>query len=308
MKRTFITSIIMCMTFTVSSLCYGVSKTNKTQDETPMIELSKDGEMITYNGPTNFIGFELFKEVFEHASVIKIPSFLVIKSLGEGDYSGMIFGRFIHKHNINVQVDKFCISSCAKYIFPAAKIKYIKGNATVGFIVPAAGPTILGHVIPLEQILTASEKFKKQVEGDNTKHKLTKEILDKQDKTLWSLSKQLENKYYPEKLSKCQGDFVEGMTKSEQTQLHINSLINCTNFKEDQEKAFYKSINVDVNLPYIGIEKFKEVNIKNKDVMVFSYEKALYEKLGVSNIKYDNNRDVNANKLVVEVFLADWKE
>lgn len=46
---------------------------------------------------------------------------------------GMALGRFIYDNDMDVKITNFCFSSCANYIFPAGKTKYIGKNAVIGW-------------------------------------------------------------------------------------------------------------------------------------------------------------------------------
>jgi hypothetical protein len=58
---------------------------------------------------------------------------LVISSAGGDIEAGMRFGRLVRDWNLNVYVEELCASSCANYVFPAAKRKIIGYGALVGW-------------------------------------------------------------------------------------------------------------------------------------------------------------------------------
>lgn len=60
-------------------------------------------------------------------------TFIVTES-GGGDWeSALALGILIHRHGWNVEVVDLCASSCANFIFPAGKAKYLHGNALLLF-------------------------------------------------------------------------------------------------------------------------------------------------------------------------------
>ncbi|MDC8758831.1 hypothetical protein [Janthinobacterium fluminis] len=52
-----------------------------------------------------------------------------VKSGGGNTEAGMLLGRFIREKNLDIQVDEICASSCANYLFPAARRKIIPAGA-----------------------------------------------------------------------------------------------------------------------------------------------------------------------------------
>jgi hypothetical protein len=61
-------------------------------------------------------------------SLLTEKSKKIILSSGGGDgESGIILGNLIKDHNLDTEVDGFCLSACANYLFPAGKIKTING-------------------------------------------------------------------------------------------------------------------------------------------------------------------------------------
>ena len=46
---------------------------------------------------------------------------------------GMDLGDIIFANSLNVEVDEFCFSSCANYVFPAGKTKILNKNSMIGW-------------------------------------------------------------------------------------------------------------------------------------------------------------------------------
>ncbi len=61
------------------------------------------------------------------------PSTFVANSVGGDVYEGIKLGLFIYKNKLDVAVYDRCISSCANYILPAGKNKYITGQTVLGW-------------------------------------------------------------------------------------------------------------------------------------------------------------------------------
>lgn len=58
---------------------------------------------------------------------------LYINSLGGEIGVGMDLGNLIYDHQLNVEVGKYCFSSCSNYVFPAGHIKYLNMRSQLGW-------------------------------------------------------------------------------------------------------------------------------------------------------------------------------
>lgn len=58
---------------------------------------------------------------------------LVVRSPGGSAAEGMLLGRFIHQHGMDLEIEKTCGSSCANYLFPAARHKTITPGSVLAF-------------------------------------------------------------------------------------------------------------------------------------------------------------------------------
>lgn len=61
------------------------------------------------------------------------PTTLSIRSPGGDVNTGMDLGAWVYSHKLNVRVLEFCLSSCANYVFTAAKQKIVSNFAVVGY-------------------------------------------------------------------------------------------------------------------------------------------------------------------------------
>lgn len=58
---------------------------------------------------------------------------LRVTSVGGSSEEGMLMGRFIHDKGLDIEVVRGCASSCANYMFPAARRKTILPGAVLGY-------------------------------------------------------------------------------------------------------------------------------------------------------------------------------
>jgi hypothetical protein len=61
------------------------------------------------------------------------PTVLAIRSPGGEVNTGMALGTWVHAHRLDVKVMEYCLSSCANYVFSAAKEKIVSNVALIGF-------------------------------------------------------------------------------------------------------------------------------------------------------------------------------
>ncbi|MGX9608655.1 hypothetical protein [Acinetobacter sp. T63] len=45
----------------------------------------------------------------------------------------MDLGDLVYVHQLNVEVGQYCFSSCANYVFPAGKVKYLNWCSQLGW-------------------------------------------------------------------------------------------------------------------------------------------------------------------------------
>ncbi len=100
-----------------------------------------DGDAIHYRGE---LSEELNDRVYAlyDAPALK-PTRLVIQSGGGNVELGLDLGEFIIDEQLDVSVPKYCISSCANYVFTAGRRKLLGKHALVGFHGGATSPGLL---------------------------------------------------------------------------------------------------------------------------------------------------------------------
>ena len=58
---------------------------------------------------------------------------LVITSNGGEVEAGIALGEWVFEHQLDVEIEKYCLSSCANYVFPAGRNKFIRAGAVVAW-------------------------------------------------------------------------------------------------------------------------------------------------------------------------------
>lgn len=111
-----LSSIYAVSIFGLSSCAVNPGESSNISDG---ISLFRD--RITYSGD---ITHEKNKQVFSLFKANDV-TMIEINSLGGDVLDGIELGTWIHEHNIDIQVGDICASSCANYVFPAAKEKYL---------------------------------------------------------------------------------------------------------------------------------------------------------------------------------------
>lgn len=88
---------------------------------------SNDSSVIIYKGTITFEENTKAFALYENSS--NKPSTLEITSLGGGINAGLQLGEWIVENKLNVSIPKYCLSSCANYIFAAGNLKYMGKHA-----------------------------------------------------------------------------------------------------------------------------------------------------------------------------------
>lgn len=112
-----------------------------------------DGNKVIYAGD---IGEEANTTLFELYRKNKQINTLKIKSKGGEINVGMELAEFVYTNKLNVEVDDYCFSSCANYVFPSGMKKIIGKNAIIGFHGGASSTEFDGN-----ELDTLSEKERK---------------------------------------------------------------------------------------------------------------------------------------------------
>ncbi|NRB24759.1 hypothetical protein [Shewanella sp.] len=93
-------------------------------------EIYYEGGSIFYNADIHLNGFKKAQSLFnKHTDVNK----LVVNSFGGYTNTAIEFAKWIKTNNLDIEVDKYCISSCANYLFLAGSTKFINIHSLLGW-------------------------------------------------------------------------------------------------------------------------------------------------------------------------------
>jgi len=86
-----------------------------------------EGERLTFRGR---ITEDSVQSIFDaYDATAEKPQRLVISSPGGLVLPGLTLGSWVYKNKLDVEVGKLCASSCANYVLPAGKTKYLKKDS-----------------------------------------------------------------------------------------------------------------------------------------------------------------------------------
>ena len=200
--------------------------------------------VLYYEGGLDIDTINTAKTLYKNAKIK--PTVLEINSIGGDTVDGMYFGRFIHENTLDVRVNELCFSSCANFIFPAGKTKYIGKNAFIGWHGDGTSSDIYGEIvlgIPPEQSLR--DALIKMYEENNMKY--TEKQLQKDIKDNIAYGKQLQD-----------------MEDTFYADLNINPLL--------------------ARYPHITEEGRKKLEKSPENSMGWTYTVSVMQQLGVKNI------------------------
>ncbi|CDG85484.1 hypothetical protein [Janthinobacterium agaricidamnosum] len=117
-------------------------------------QISFSADFIRYNLNTiHMIGPIIAGDIDKLKSIYtKKTTLLLVKSGGGDTEAGMLIGRFVRNKNLDIEIDKICASSCANYIFPAARKKTIP-NGSILALHGTAYTTSLSDNAKMRQLL-----------------------------------------------------------------------------------------------------------------------------------------------------------
>ena len=105
-----------------------VNKKQKTDAPITTFAGIKNGALV-YEGEitheSNTLLFNAFKKTENK------PSRLIVTSLGGEIGAGLELGNWIIENELDIEVSKHCFSSCANYVFPAGRKKYLRKNSII---------------------------------------------------------------------------------------------------------------------------------------------------------------------------------
>src|SRR5690606_21674381 len=104
----------------------GVKYWRYSQLMSPYVGLNTEGHVVLRGHLTPAL-LQEFK-VFEQTHDLQHRR-LLVRSPGGLALVGLEIGRLVHELQMDVEVNEFCASSCANYIFTAARRKYVRHNS-----------------------------------------------------------------------------------------------------------------------------------------------------------------------------------
>lgn len=111
-----------CILVFLIILIAGCSTYTQPADTSKFVAGIKNGNLVYIGEISNESVSQLF-EAYESSSTK--PTRLFISSSGGDIEAGMLLGLWIRKYNLDVEVGHLCASSCANYVFPAGKTKFL---------------------------------------------------------------------------------------------------------------------------------------------------------------------------------------
>ena len=103
------------------------------------ITVERKGDTVIYRGSLTKDGLKALRE----AGLGQPVTALLIDSAGGEIVVGMDFGTWVFERELDVVVDRACLSSCANYVFTAARNKVIQPGAVVAWHGSAKQPGLL---------------------------------------------------------------------------------------------------------------------------------------------------------------------
>jgi hypothetical protein len=101
------------------------------------VHAAEPAQVFIDNGELNYIGLispESNRQAFSlYAAQDKKPTVFHIRSGGGNTDAGIELGKWVHQEGVTVKVLEFCFSSCANYVFTAARNKIVSNFAVVGY-------------------------------------------------------------------------------------------------------------------------------------------------------------------------------
>ena len=270
-KKIFIVLLVLIIVLVGLLITLLIFKSN------PSVYTSKNGDIV-YTGKINAEGYEKILNKYKNAIPDNKPKNIIIKSGGGSGLVGVLIGRFIHKHDINIKVRDYCMSTCANFIFPAAKEKTLIDNALLVF----HGGFFQENLF--EKIKSLYQSGKKD-QNKNNEASVTK--MTPEESNLF--------KYHFPELKPC-------FEKSRKTD---NGIANCITPMRSIEKEFYTALEVDPNLPYLGQRGIHEETYKSYEYFGFYYSIKSLKELGLKNIVTTEDWDPSSHRYFSKVYIVD---
>jgi hypothetical protein len=217
-----------------------------------------DCETITLTGMISPDTFLAFQDRLVRSSA-KNKTFVVTESGGGSWESALALGILIHRHGWNVEVVDICASSCANFIFPAGKVKYLHGNALLLFHGGPHQQNLLTKVIDAEHASVVKSAPAKAEDPDHARMEGAVIIDDKG----------------PQRLKVLEFLSIKGVSNATD---FVTRLTNASD-------RFYEELGVNVLLPTYGQIGSYETIYKSYKYGGFIYRLDSLRRLGIGNIE-----------------------
>ncbi|MGL6046994.1 MAG: hypothetical protein ACRC02_11075 [Vogesella sp.] len=115
---------LLCLLLALSGCAHNQAREEASR---ATVTLSGDGKRLVYNGKIKASTVDDALALYQAA--YPKPDTLDISSQGGSLYDGIRLGMLVYKQQLDVRVFGECASSCANYIFPAGRNKYLLPNS-----------------------------------------------------------------------------------------------------------------------------------------------------------------------------------
>ena len=164
-------------------LAFASTTDSRPAEETPRLEVTNivtkvrlTTERIEYSG---LITREANAGVFElYDSADPKPHALLIESQGGSADAGMELGSWLFEQGLQVQIDTYCFSSCANYVFPSGRTRLLAPHASLmwhGGVTQPITPRELAGVLE-ETLAGLPEEERRQLLREHSRDELLEQL------------------------------------------------------------------------------------------------------------------------------------
>jgi hypothetical protein len=142
-----------------------------------LVHAAEPAQVFIDNGELNYIGtisLDANRQAFSlYAAQEQKPTVLHVRSRGGDTDAGLELGKWVHQQGVTVKVLELCFSSCANYVFTAARNKIVSNFAVVGYhgglssadFSPDKDQEAMFAALPAEQRDAARKQFIEQIKA-----------------------------------------------------------------------------------------------------------------------------------------------
>lgn len=232
-------------------------------------------------------GYEKLLSTYQDIDPDKKPENLIIKSKGGNGLAGILIGNFIYEEGLNVKVNRYCLSSCANYIFPAGNKKILSIDALVIFHGGFDQGNLLSKIVSaFKSIKEGAVDFKDDKAGKEAAIRFRESSITN-----------AYVKHFPS-YANCKYKSNSEITPEEAAKLCLSSMKNI-------EYDFYERIMINRRLPYEGQVGIYESKYKSYEFMGFYYDQEALQALGIHSLKVSRNWNPSSNRYFENAYLVD---